>query len=82
MSIDNRFKTIYDRNARLLPEGVKASDDITRALMQFMNTYVAQGYSPREIGALMTASAHDAEVQAVLSLPYAPLSSVSKIKTQ
>lgn len=77
---DSRFKTLFDRNARLIHDGTQLQMELETSLGDLMRKFMAKGYSPREIGSVMNEAVHNAINYAVLGLPFAPLSS-GKIKT-
>jgi len=71
-----RFKSLYDANERLTESGQQLQTDVSRELQAIMRMYVARGYSPREIAAVMAKSAMEIGSNQVVELPfYNPISS-------
>lgn len=58
--------SLYNSDNRLTTEGTNLTIEVNKALRDIFSSYVAKGYSPREISHIMISDVMDLEYQSSL----------------
>ncbi len=61
------MKTLYDKDWRLLDDGIAISDEASEVLSPIIKAYVDKGYSAREISHIVKSVVYEIELEHVLS---------------
>lgn len=72
--MSERFKTLFDHNARLNPDGQMLSNQMSRAIDEIFRRFLVAGFSPREISHVGQMCVFEMELEGVLNLTHLEVS--------